>query len=316
MTSSARRDQPVSVPLNALTFDVEDYFHTEAMASVVNRSDWEQMPSRVCGNVWRLFEILAEHKVRATFFFLGWVAEKFPELAQNAARLGHEVACHSYWHRPVFSLTPEEFRADTLRAKNAIEHAAGIEVRGYRAPSFSIVPGVEWAFDILAELGFAYDSSVHPIRHGFYGNPRGCRLPYRTERAGILELPIATVRIGGNNLPVGGGAYFRLLPYGYSRWGLSRFAHDGPAVFYLHPWEIDPLQPRLPAGLKSRVRQYSGLSSVEIKFDRLLRHFRFSSIAQVFRHELEAVRGGNEVLALGSGVGPTLVRRAYSGSDN
>ena len=226
------------------------------------------------------------------------------------------MACHSYWHRPVFSLTPEEFRADTLRAKNAIEDAAGIEVRGYRAPSFSIVPGVEWAFDILAELGFAYDSSVHPIRHGFYGNPRGCRLPYRTERAGILELPIATVRIGGNNLPVGGGAYFRLLPYGYSRWGLSRFAHDGPAVFYLHPWEIDPLQPRLPAGLKSRLRQYSGLSSVEMKFDRLLRHFRFSPIAQVFRHELEAVRGGNEVLALGSGVGPTLVRRAYSGSDN
>ena len=303
----------MSQPVNALTIDVEDYFHTEAMASVVSRSDWDGMPSRVCGNVWRLFEILAQHQVRATLFFLGWVAEKFPELVQNAAELGHEVACHSYWHRPVFSLTPDEFRADTLRAKNAIEDAAGIEVRGYRAPSFSIVPGVEWAFDILAELEFSYDSSVHPIRHGFYGNPRGCRLPYRTGQGRILELPIATVNIGGNNLPVGGGAYFRLLPFGYSRWGLSRFMNDGPAVFYLHPWEIDPQQPRQRAApLRSRFR----LSTVEKKFDRLLRDFRFSSIAQVFQNELGDVRASNGKLALSLSVGPTLVRRASLGSDD
>ena len=282
-----------SEPIAALTIDVEDYFHTEAMASVVKRSDWDGMPSRVCGNVWRLFEILAEHEVKATFFFLGWVAEKFPELVKDAARLGHEVACHSYWHRPVFSLTPEEFRADTLRAKNAIEDAAGTEVRGYRAPSFSILPSVDSAFDILGELGFTYDSSVHPIRHSFYGNPDGCRLPYRTRGEGILELPIATVRIGGNNLPVGGGGYFRWLPYGYTRWGLSRLAREGNPVFYLHPWEIDPLQPRLGASLKSRMRQCRGLNTVESKLKHLLRDFRFSSIAAVFDRQLREVGSGH-----------------------
>ena len=162
-------------------------------------------------------------------------------------------------------------------------------MRGYRAPSFSILPGVEWAFEILAELGFTYDSSVHPIRHSFYGNPDGFRLPYRTQVGGILELPIATVRVGGKNLPVGGGGYFRLLPYGYTHWGFSRLVSDASAVFYLHPWEIDPLQPRLAAGLKSRVRQCRGLGTVESKLNRLLRDFRFSSIATVFQSQLRQV---------------------------
>jgi polysaccharide deacetylase family protein (PEP-CTERM system associated) len=274
--------------VNAFSVDVEDYFHTEAMTSAVAREQWNLMPSRVQGNTQRLFEILGKHNVRATFFFLGWVAEHFPPLVREAVQLGHEVACHSYWHRPVYRLSPNEFREDTRRAKAAIEDAASVPVRGYRAPSFSLVEGTHWAFDVLAELGFTFDSSVHPIRHDLYGSPGAPRVPHRVGKGAILELPIATIRIRKNNFPVGGGGYLRLLPYAYMRWGLSRLntLDQQPAVVYLHPWELDPNQPRLAVGPKARLRQYSGLASAERKLDLLLKNFHFATISDVFHKEL------------------------------
>jgi succinoglycan biosynthesis protein ExoA len=275
-------------PINAFTVDVEDYFHTEAMASVVSREAWEHMPSRVQDSTRRLFELLGNHDVRGTFFFLGWVAERFPRLVREALELGHEVGCHSFWHRPVHRLTPSEFREDTLRAKRAIEDAGGVRVRGYRAPSFTMVPGTEWALAILAELGFDYDSSVHPVSHDLYSNASAPRVPNRVSGGAILELPIATTRLGNKNLPIGGGGYLRILPYAYSRWGLRRSNHvEGlRGIVYLHPWEIDSEQPRLQAPRKARFRQYVGLSTMERKLDSLLQDFRFAPISSVFQQEL------------------------------
>ena len=251
-SSSRGTHRSKTTPVNAFSVDVEDYFHTEAMSGVVSREAWEHMPSRVQSNTYRLFELLAKHDVRGTFFFLGWVAERFPGLVREAVQLGHEVGCHSYWHRPVYRLSPAEFRADTRQALKAIEDAGGVGVRGYRAPSFSMVPGTEWAAEILGELGFRYDSSVHPIRHDLYSNASAPRIPHRVHGGAILELPIATTRVAGNNLPVGGGGYFRILPYAYTRWGLSRLngRESQSGVVYLHPWEIDPEQPRLAAGFQ------------------------------------------------------------------
>jgi succinoglycan biosynthesis protein ExoA len=275
-------------PTNAFTVDVEDYFHTEAMASVVPRETWEYMPLRVQNNTRRLFELLGNHNVRGTFFFLGWVAERFPCLVREALELGHEVGCHSFWHRPVHRLTPSEFREDTLRAKRAIEDAGGVRVFGYRAPSFTMVPGTEWALAILAELGFEYDSSVNPVRHDLYGNASAPRVPNRVSGGAILELPIVTTRLGNRNLPIGGGGYLRILPYAYSRWGLRRAnqVEGMRGIVYLHPWEIDPEQPRLQAPRKARFRQYVGLSTMERKLDSLLQDFRFAPISSVFQQEL------------------------------
>jgi len=275
-------------PINAFTVDVEDYFHTEAMASVVSREAWEHMPSRVQDSTRRLFELLGNHNVRGTFFFLGWVAERFPRLVREALELGHEVGCHSFWHRPVHRLTPSEFRDDTLRAKRAIEDAGGVRVRGYRAPSFTMVAGTEWALAILAELGFDYDSSVHPVPHDLYSNASAPRVPNRVSGGAILELPIATTRLGNKNLPIGGGGYLRILPYAYSRWGLRRSnqVEGMRGIVYLHPWEIDAEQPRLQAPRKARFRQYVGLSTMERKLDSLLQDFRFAPISSVFQQEL------------------------------
>ena len=274
--------------VNAFSVDVEDYFHTEAMSSAVSRERWEQMPLRVESNTRRLFEILAKHDVHATFFFLGWVAERLPELVREAVQFGHEIGCHSYWHRPIYKLSPDDFRVDTLKAKQVIEQAGGVRVCGYRAPSFSLVPGTEWAGEILAELGFDYDSSVHPIRHDLYSNASAPREPHRIAGGALLELPIATAQLGSSVLPIGGGGYMRILPYAYTHWGLTRFLRmeARPAVVYLHPWEIDPQQPRLRASAKSRFRQYTGLGSMESKLDNLLREFPFAPIASVFKGEL------------------------------
>jgi len=274
--------------VNALTVDVEDYFHTEAMTTAVSREDWEHLPSRVQSNTYRLFELMAARNVRGTLFFLGWVAQRFPRLVHEAVELGHEIGCHSYWHRPLYRLSPDEFRADTLKAKYVIEDAGGVRVRGYRAPSFSMVPGTEWAAAVLAELGFAYDSSVHPIRHDIYDNAAAPREPHRIGGGSLLELPIATCKLARNNLPIGGGGYLRMLPYRYTRWGLNRFnRRDGKAIVYLHPWEIDEMQPRLPASKRSRLRQYRGLGTVETKLTQMLQDFRFAPISTVFKQELE-----------------------------
>jgi polysaccharide deacetylase family protein (PEP-CTERM system associated) len=264
---------------NAISVDVEDYFQTEAMSAVAPRKNWGSFPSRVESNTRALFDLFAEFDVRATFFFLGWVAERFPGLVREARDLGHEVGCHSYWHHPVFRMTSKEFWEDTYRAKEAIESATGEAVAGYRAPNFSINDSVPWAYPILEELGFEYDSSVYPVRHGLYGNPSAERYPHRVGTR-LMELPLATWRVFSQNLPVGGGAYLRILPYALMSNGIRAINNNEniPAVLYLHPWEIDPCQPRLPAPLKSRIRQYIGLTGMKSRLERLIGQFSLGRI--------------------------------------
>jgi polysaccharide deacetylase family protein (PEP-CTERM system associated) len=264
---------------NALSVDVEDYFQTEAMTAVAPRDRWSSFPSHVEANTRALYELFAQYKVCATFFFVGWVAERFPGLVRQACELGHEVGCHSYWHRPVSALDPEEFREDTYRAKSVIESAAGAAVRGYRAPSFSISSAASWAYGILEGLGFQYDSSLNPVRHPFYGNHSAPRGPFRV-CGNLLELPIATWRVLGQNIPVGGGAYLRIFPYQLMKSGISSInqCEGRPAVLYLHPWEIDNTQPRLPARLTSRLRQYTGLTRMKAKLEHLLQQFRLGTV--------------------------------------
>jgi polysaccharide deacetylase family protein (PEP-CTERM system associated) len=274
--------------MNSFTVDVEDYFQTEAMASAIPREQWDRMPSRVVQNTERIFELLASRGIRGTFFFVGWVAERFPDLVRQAARLGHELGCHSYWHRLVYRLNPEEFREDTKRAKSAIEDAAGIPVLGYRAPSFSMVKDTEWAQEILVELGFTYDSSVCPVHHDLYNNPHAPRLPHRIAGGALEEFPVATIALAGRNFPVGGGGYLRILPYSYTRMGLLHLnsTESFRAILYVHPWEVDPEQPRIAARLRSRLRQYTGLSTTAGKLQRLLADFRFAPIAETFAAEV------------------------------
>jgi len=267
---------------NALTVDVEDYFQTAAMAEVAPLESWHRMPLRVERSTWKLLEIFDRHQVRATLFFLGWIAERCPNLVAGAVAAGHEVACHSYWHRAVGRMSPATFREDTLRAKDAIEAAGGVQVVGYRAPNFSILPGMEWAREILSECGFEYSSSVHPIRHDHFNNPNAPRQPYRT-KGGLLELPVTTWRIFGHNLPVGGGAYLRILPFGLVATGLKRVLASGePLMLYVHPWEIDAEQPRLPAGWKSRLRQYTGLNRMAGRLEKVLSRHRFTTVLEAF----------------------------------
>jgi polysaccharide deacetylase family protein (PEP-CTERM system associated) len=234
--------------VNAMTVDVEDYFHVSAFASVVSPSDWESYESRVERNTERLLAILEGAGVRATFFVLGWIAERFPALVQRIDRAGHELASHGYDHGLVYDKTPESFRADLRRAQTAIEQAAGVDVRGYRAPSFSITEDSLWALDVLVSEGYTFDSSIYPIRHDRYGIPSWHRHIHTIDRPGgrLWELPGSTVRHLGTNLPMGGGGYFRLLPYWWTRRGIQALNDDEqrPAIFYLHPWEIDPDQPR------------------------------------------------------------------------
>ena len=257
-----------------LSVDVEDYFHVEAFAGVVDRGRWEEYPRRVDGNTRRLLDLFDEHGARGTFFVLGWVAERFPALVREIAARGHELACHSYWHRLIYQLTPEEFRADTLRAKAVIEDAAGLPLAGYRAPSYSVTARSLWALDVLAECGFHYDSSVFPIHHDVYGIPAAPRFPFRLDTAAgpLTEVPLTTFHVPRlGNLPVGGGGYLRLLPAWYTRLGCRRAAAENvPLVVYIHPWEIDPDQPRIRAGLKSRLRHYTNLHKTYARLRALL----------------------------------------------
>lgn len=273
--------------VNALTIDVEDYFHVSVFDGLVPRSQWNQLESRVCANTERLLDVLGETK--GTFFVLGWVAERFPQLIRSIVDAGHEIASHGFEHRLVYDQTPAAFRADVHKAKAALEAACGKEVLGYRAPSYSITPHSLWALDILIEEGYRYDSSIFPIRHDRYGIPLSPRHPYLIERAAgkLLEAPGSTTMIGPLNLPVAGGGYFRILPYAWTRWGISRLNRDEkqPAIFYLHPWEIDPGQPRLRAGVLSRFRHYRNLDKTEDRLRRLLRDFEFAPMVQVLRHQ-------------------------------
>ncbi len=271
--------------LNAMTVDVEDYFHVSNFERMVTPESWATRESRVERNTDRLLRIFTDTGVTATFFVLGWVGERFPDLVRRIAAAGHEVASHGYAHRLIFDQTPQQFREDVRRAKAVLEDQTGSRVAGYRAPSFSVTERSLWALDVLIDEGYRYDSSVYPIHHDRYGIPSAPRHPYVVQREGgsLLEVPGSTVRIAGMNLPIGGGGYFRLLPYGWTRWGIARVnrVEQRPAVFYLHPWEIDPDQPRLPAGAVARFRHYRNLHRTESRLRTLLRDFRFGPIREL-----------------------------------
>ncbi|HEU4700629.1 MAG TPA: XrtA system polysaccharide deacetylase [Gemmatimonadales bacterium] len=274
---------PVSAePVHFFTVDVEEYFQVTAFEQIVARDEWTRLPSRVERSVDRLLDLLARHGAHGTFFTLGWVARSHPWVVRRIADAGHEIACHSYWHRRVWTLSPAEFRADVRDAKAALEDVTGRPVHGFRAPSFSIRPGVEWAFDVLLEEGYRYDSSLFPIRRPDYGYPGAPCEPHLIERrAGtLLELPLATMTLAGLRLPAAGGGYLRQLPFGVVRAAFRQAAARGvPAVFYIHPWEIDVEQPKLPTSWLTRRRHYGGLARTLPRLERLCGEFRFTAIA-------------------------------------
>jgi polysaccharide deacetylase family protein (PEP-CTERM system associated) len=278
----------VTEPLvNALSIDVEDYFQVSALAPYIARSDWDSIPCRVERNVERLLVLFAERGARATFFVLGWIAERYPQLVRAIAAGGHEVASHGYAHLRATEQTPHEFLGDISRAKSILEDITGSLIAGYRAPSFSIGPQNPWAFDCIARAGYRYSSSVYPVRHDHYGAPDAPRFAHRTPQ-GVVEIPITTTRTLGRNFPAGGGGYFRLAPYAVSRWAIRRVNAEGqPAIFYMHPWEIDPDQPRIrQAALKARLRHYLNLARMEVRLKRLLGDFRWDRIDGAFQAHL------------------------------
>ena len=271
---------------NAMTIDVEDYFQVSAFAPHISRQEWDSLPCRVERNVDLILGLLDDADVKATFFTLGWIAERHPNIVRIIVDNGHELASHGYGHQRASDLTPEEFRLDVVRAKHVLEDAAGLEVKGYRAPSFSISGRNRWALDVLSETGHAYSSSIYPVRHDHYGAPDAPRHPYRPNgQDGILELPPTTVQFFGRNLPAAGGGYFRLMPYGVSRWLLRRVnqREHAPCMFYFHPWEVDPDQPR-PAGLntRTRFRHYVNLQHMQGKLERLLKDFPWGRVDEIF----------------------------------
>ncbi len=272
---------------DALSIDVEDYFHVEAFADCVQPSEWLNYPSRVVENTRRLLDLFARNGVKGTFFVLGWVAERHPALVREIVSAGHELACHSYAHRALWHISPEEFHDDTARALGVLEDASGTTVFGYRAPTFSVTSKTLWALPILKQLGFEYDSSVYPIRHDYYGIRAAPRqlFQWQLEDGQLLdELPGTTVQLGNRNLPVGGGGYLRILPSWYTKWGLRRLDAEGlPAMLYLHPWEVDPDQPRIAGSLKSRIRHYTNLRSTERKLEQLLRTRHWAPVREVIQ---------------------------------
>lgn len=277
--------------LNALSVDVEDWFHVGAFERTISRSSWDGLTHRVERNTDAVLALFAEAGVSATFFTLGWVAERYPALIRRIADAGHEVASHGYDHARVFTLSPEAFRADLRRSRALLEDASGQRVIGYRAPSFSIDHRTPWAHAILAEEGYRYSSSVAPIRHDHYGWPESPRFAWRpVAGSDLLELPVTTAEFRGRRLPAGGGGFFRLLPYGFSRWAVRQVngREERPAIIYFHPWEIDPDQPRVAgAPLRSRLRHYSNLSVMADKLRRLTRDFSWTRVDAIVAREAE-----------------------------
>jgi len=271
---------------NAFTIDVEDYFQVSAFAPHIARTDWPRMPCRVEANIERILLLLEAQHIHATFFTLGWIAERYPAMLRSIAVAGHEVASHGYAHLRASEQSRTEFAHDVRLSKTILEQLTGLAVQGYRAPSFSIGAANLWAFEVLQEAGYRYSSSIYPIRHDHYGMPDAPRFAWRPRGLhGVLELPISTVHLGGRNFPAGGGGYFRLLPYRVSRWCLRRInSLDGQAgIFYFHPWELDPGQPR-PAGLgwKTRFRHYVNLQRMEPRLARLAKDFRWDRMDRIF----------------------------------
>jgi polysaccharide deacetylase family protein (PEP-CTERM system associated) len=272
--------------LNAMTVDVEEHFQVSAFERVVRREDWDSIPSRVEANTERLLDLFDAAAIRGTFFVLGRVAERHPHLVRTIAERGHEIACHGYSHRLVYTQDPEEFRRETGLARRILEDASSGPVLGYRAASFSITRRSLWALDALAEAGFTYDSSVFPVVHDRYGLPGAPRRVHRLRTAAgsaLVEFPPMTVRIAGMVIPVGGGGYLRLYPTALTRWAIRRLnaREAGPAMVYVHPWETDPEQPRIRAPWKSRFRHYVGLRGTARKLRHLAAHHRFGPIREV-----------------------------------
>ena len=271
-------------PINALTIDVEDYFQVSAFAPHIERSSWDACECRVERNVGRILEMLSATQTKATFFTLGWLAERYPQLVRRIVQEGHELASHGYGHERASDLSEHAFLQDIQRAKSLLEDIGGVEVKGYRAPSFSIGEGNLWAFDCLAGAGYRYSSSIYPIRHDHYGMPDSPRHVYEV-RPGLLEVPITTLRMFNRNFPSSGGGYFRLLPYQLSRWMLNRVNVEErrPGIFYFHPWEIDTGQPRI-AGIssKTRFRHYVNIGRMEGRLKQLLGDFSWGRMDNIF----------------------------------
>ena len=281
---------PAPAITNALTIDVEDYFQVSAMAPYIRRSEWDTRECRVERNVERILALLARHNTHATFFTLGWVAERYPQLVRAIVDQGHELASHGYGHERASDLSPEAFRDDIVRAKQLLEDIGGVAVQGYRAPSFSIGAGNLWAFDSLQAAGYRYSSSIYPIKHDHYGMPDAPRFAHPVAD-GLIEIPVTTLRVRGRNWPSSGGGYFRLLPYALSRWMIGKVNADDrqPAIFYFHPWEIDHAQPRVAGiDLKTRFRHYVNIGRMEGRLDGLLGDFRWGRMDDIF---LDQVRG-------------------------
>jgi polysaccharide deacetylase family protein (PEP-CTERM system associated) len=285
---------PFSDPLrpgivNGLSVDVEDWFQVGAFEDVIARGDWDSIKTRVEDNVYRVIDLLAEADVSATFFTLGWVAKRHPNMIRRIVDAGHEIASHGYDHARVFTFSRRDFAEDIRKARAIIEDCAGVAVTGYRAPSFSIDHRTPWAFAELAEQGYAYSSSVAPVVHDHYGWPEAPRFAFRPlPWSSLVELPVTTAMLGGRRVAAGGGGFFRVLPYAFSRWAIRQVnrSEGRPAVFYFHPWEVDPDQPRIDhASLRSRLRHYTGLSKMAVKLRELVHEFRWGRMDLVAHRE-------------------------------
>ena len=271
---------------NVMTVDVEEHFQVSAFANDIQITEWHKIESRVVRNTNRLLEIFSENNINATFFVLGWVAEKYPQIVKDIASEGHEIASHGYSHQLIYNQKYELFKEETQRAKNILEDITQTTVLGYRAASYSITKESVWALDILAEAGFMYDSSIFPVRHDRYGMPDTPRYPYAitTENGNkLIEFPLSTMNIFGYQLPIAGGGYFRLYPYSFSKMALRSINRKDykPFIFYLHPWEVDPDQPRIRTNWLSRFRHYNNIEKCEYRLKKLLNDFRFSTVKQV-----------------------------------
>ncbi len=272
-------------PVNAMTVDVEDYFHVSAFERYIPANSWTERECRLPANIAKILDLFEAHRISATFFTLGWVAERYPELVKNISDRGHEIASHGYRHVRVTQQNRDQFSEDVIKTRKLLEDVSGQAVSGYRAASYSIGADNLWALDALQEAGYHYSSSIYPVHHDLYGMPDAPRFPFRVVAGGLLEIPVSTIRFGSRNFACGGGGFFRLYPYQLSRWALRRVNGGDcqPAVFYFHPWELDPDQPRLEGlPIKTRLRHYLNLSRFEKRLERLLKDFRWASMSKIF----------------------------------
>lgn len=285
MTRTTRAISDLGRMTNAMTVDVEDYFQVSAFESVIDPKEWDGFPCRVERNIDRILALFSEAEIKATFFVLGWIAERYPAVVKNIVKEGHEVASHGHGHQRIIHQTPDVFKEDLLRSKSVLESLVGQPVVGYRAPSYSIGESTLWAHDILADAGFQYSSSVVPVKHDLYGIPDGHRHPYRTANNRLLEIPISTLTLMGRNINCGGGGWFRFFPYSFTRHAISSIngKEKKPCVFYFHPWEIDPTQPKVRnASVKSKFRHYLNLEKTSSRLERLVSDFNWSTMKDVY----------------------------------